>query len=99
VIHAPIIHPHVLAALAAAGHRSTVLICDAHYAASTAIGPNATVVHLNITAGSPTIPDVLEPLLRTVAVEHAHKSNPPPMRCPARCKTASPRCCRSRSRR
>jgi L-fucose mutarotase len=71
MIMAPITHPDILRALAAAGHKSTVLITDAHYAAATAVGPNAVTVHLNLTAGRPTIPEVLDAVLAMVVVEHA----------------------------
>jgi L-fucose mutarotase len=71
MIKGTITHPQILQALATAGHKSTVLIADAHYAAATAVGPNAHIVHLNLTAGAPTIPDVLRAVLDTVVVEHA----------------------------
>lgn len=69
MINGQIIHPRIIAALAAAGHRSTVLIADAHYAASTAVGPNATLVHLNLEAGSPTIPHVVELVAAMIPIE------------------------------
>jgi L-fucose mutarotase len=69
MINGRIIHPTIIAALAAAGHRSTVLITDAHYAASTGVGHNATLVHLNLEAGTPTIPRVVELVAATVPVE------------------------------
>lgn len=71
MIKSTITHPEILHRLAAAGHKSTVLIADAHYAAATAVGPNARTVHLNLTAGTPTIPEVLDAVLATVVVEHA----------------------------
>jgi L-fucose mutarotase len=60
VINGRIIHPTILSALAAAGHRSTILVSDAHYAATTAVGVNAAVVRLNLEKGTPTIPHVVE---------------------------------------
>ena len=78
MIKTAITHPDVLRALAAAGHKSTVLLADAHYATSTATGANATIVHLNLTPGTPTIPDVLAAVLKTVVVEHATQIQPSP---------------------
>jgi L-fucose mutarotase len=69
MINGRIIHPRIIAALAAAGHRSTVLITDAHFAASTAVGSNATLVHLNLEAGSPTVPHVVELVAATIPIE------------------------------
>ncbi len=71
MIKTTITHPDIIQALAAAGHKATVLIADAHYAASTTVGANASTVHLNLTAGRPEIPEVLDAVLATVAVEHA----------------------------
>jgi len=39
-------HPEILAALASAGHGSTVLLADGHYPAATAAGPHAITVAL-----------------------------------------------------
>lgn len=64
-------NPPMLAALAAAGHGSTVLITDGHYPAKTAVGRNAVTVHLNLEAGVPTVPAVLATVLDTVAIECA----------------------------
>ena len=47
-----LLHPGILAALAAAGHGSLVLVTDANYPATTTRGPNAAVVHLDLTPGS-----------------------------------------------
>lgn len=69
MIKGRLIHPDILRGLAGAGHGSTVLVCDAHYPAGTATGPNADVVHLNLEAMRPTVPEVLAVLLDTVHVE------------------------------
>lgn len=61
----------MLAALAAAGHGSTVLITDGHYPAKTAVGRNAITVHLNLEAGAPTVPAVLAAVLDSVPIERA----------------------------
>lgn len=65
-----ITHPDVLYALAAAGHKATILVADARYAASTATGPNATVVHLNLSHGAPTIQHVIALLAASVPIEN-----------------------------
>lgn len=71
MITAKLTHPGIIAALAAAGHGSTVLLTDGHYPAKTAVGPNSHTVHLNLTSGSPTVPEVLSVLLETIPVERA----------------------------
>ncbi|MBK8462242.1 MAG: RbsD or FucU transport [Nigerium sp.] len=76
MIRGTITHPDVIAALARAGHKSTVLITDIHYAAATCVGPNARTVFLNLTAGKPTIPEVLQAVQATVVVEHATLMQP-----------------------
>jgi len=76
VLNNRLIHPVILAALARAGHGSTVLIADGHYPAGTAVGVNATTVHLNLEAGVPTVPAVLSVLLETVPVEKVTRIQP-----------------------
>ncbi len=71
MIRASLTHPEMIAALAAAGHGSTVLLTDGHYPAKTAVGPNTQTVHLNLTSGSPTVPEVLSVVLETIPVERA----------------------------
>jgi L-fucose mutarotase len=71
-------HPEILAALAAAGHGSRVLIADGHYPVSTAVHPRAARVALNLTPDRPTVPEVLEVLLDAVVVEAATVMQPPP---------------------
>jgi L-fucose mutarotase len=71
-------HPEILSSLAAAGHGSTVLITDGHYAARTAIGPNASRVYLNLTADWPRVTDVLRLVLGAVEVEAATMIRPSP---------------------
>jgi L-fucose mutarotase len=71
MIKARLTHPEMIAALAAAGHGSTVLITDGHYPAKTAVGPSSQTVHLNLTSGSPTVPEVLSVVLETIPVERA----------------------------
>lgn len=71
-------HPEILSSLAAAGHGSTVLITDGHYAARTAVGPNASRVYLNLTADWPRVTDVLRLVLGAVEVEAATMIQPSP---------------------
>ncbi|MEL0626159.1 RbsD/FucU domain-containing protein [Salinibacterium amurskyense] len=69
MISAPIIHPPILSALAAAGHKSTIMIADAHFAAATTAGRRATVAYLNFTEGTPLTSDVLATLMQMVPFE------------------------------
>ncbi len=70
-------HPDILAALASAGHGSTVLLADGHYPASTAAGPNAVTVPLNLAPGTVTVTEVLELLVDAVAIESVAVMVPP----------------------
>ncbi len=72
-----LIHPQMLAALARAGHGATVLLADGHYPASTAVGPNADVVHLNLTPGVLDVPAVLNQLRTAAPWEAATVMVPP----------------------
>jgi L-fucose mutarotase len=69
MINARIIHPVIIGALASAGHGSTILVADAHYAVSTTIGANADVVFLNLESGLPSITRVVELISGMVAIE------------------------------
>lgn len=69
MINTPITHPEILGALAATGHRSKVLVADAHYAAATAVGTRAKVVYLNLEPGSPSITRVVELVSAMVPIE------------------------------
>ena len=66
-----LLHPEILAALAGAGHGSTVLLADGHYPASTAVGRQARTVYLNLTPGVLDVSSVLDVLLRTIPIETA----------------------------
>ncbi|MGW0858442.1 RbsD/FucU domain-containing protein [Streptomyces sp. NPDC002690] len=72
-----LLHPGMLEALAGAGHGARVLLTDGHYPASTAVGPRARIVHLNVAPGLLDVPPVLDVLLRTVPVESAQVMVPP----------------------
>jgi L-fucose mutarotase len=70
-------HPQILAALAAAGHGSEVLITDGHYPVSTAAGHHAIRVFLNLESGRPTVPEVLAVLIDAIPLEAATTMQPP----------------------
>ena len=72
----PLIHPPLLAALAAAGHGGRVLIADANYSHSTNVNPAAALIHLNLRPGLVTVDQVLEPVLAAVPVEDATVMRP-----------------------
>ena len=57
-----LIHPEINGILGGAGHHSKVLIADGNYPATTKLGPNAHVVHLNLAPGLLTVSQVLEVL-------------------------------------
>lgn len=71
MINHTLVHPEILSALASAGHGSTVLVADANYPFRTVVGPNATVVYLNLRPGLVGAEDVLEALVSAVVVESA----------------------------
>lgn len=71
-----LLHPHILEALASAGHGSRVLITDANYPASTCVGENADLVYLGLAPGKPTVTEVLDILLTAIAVEDAAVMTP-----------------------
>ncbi len=67
-----LIHPEINAILARAGHHAKVLIADGNYPASSTMGPNGTLVSLNLSPGVPTCTQVLEALLDAVPIEAAN---------------------------
>ena len=71
MLKSQLFHPEILAALGRAGHGSKILIADGNYPASTTLGPNARLVHLNLAPGKMTITDVLAALLTSIPVEEA----------------------------
>ena len=64
-----LIHPEINAILGRAGHHAKVLIADGNYPASTKKGPNAQVIHLNLSPGCVTVAQVLRALLSAVPVD------------------------------
>jgi len=69
VLKHQLIHPEINAILAAAGHHGKVLIADGNYPASSKLGPNARLVHLNLMPGVLTCNQVLEAVLSALPVE------------------------------
>lgn len=72
----PLVHPPLLAALAACGHGGKVLLADANYSHGTNVYPDATTIYLNLRPGLLTVHQVLEPLLQAVPVEAADVMTP-----------------------
>jgi len=71
VLKSHLLHPEILAALGRAGHGSKILIADGNYPASTTLGPNARLVHLNLAPGKMTVTEVLETLTTAIPIEQA----------------------------
>ena len=79
-----LIHPEILAALAAAGHGSQVLVSDGNFPHATATPPGAQRVWLNLSPGRVTVTEVLEAVAATVPLEAAavmrpHDAEAPPV--------------------
>jgi L-fucose mutarotase len=72
-----LLHPDILAALAASGHFSQVLIADGNFPVAGNRGPNARIVHLNLAPGILDTVTVLDVLLETVPVQSATVMEPP----------------------
>ncbi len=64
-----LIHPQINAILGRAGHHARILIADGNYPASSAIGPRAELVSLNLMPDVVTCTQVLQALLSAVPVE------------------------------
>ncbi len=69
MLKSELIHPEISQIIAAAGHSSRILIADGNYPASSAIGPGARLVSLNLAPGLVTVAQVLRVLLTAVPVE------------------------------
>jgi L-fucose mutarotase len=67
-----LIHPKINEVLGRAGHHARVLIADGNYPASSALGPRAELVSLNLSPGIVTCTQVLEALLSAIPVERAN---------------------------
>lgn len=71
MLRSSLTHPTILAALASAGHGSTVLIADGNFPFSTAPYPAAPVVFLNLAPGLVTVTDVLQAVVPVIPIEAA----------------------------
>ncbi|MEZ6060265.1 MAG: RbsD/FucU family protein [Planctomycetaceae bacterium] len=69
MLRSELIHPKISEVVAQAGHSSKILIADGNYPASSAIGPKAQLVSLNLAPGIVTVAQVLKVLLAAVPVE------------------------------
>ena len=67
-----LLHPEILAALAAAGHGSRVLIADGNYALATNTSDRARRVFLNLAPDLVRVTDVLGVLAEAIPIEAAH---------------------------
>ncbi len=63
MLKTPLLHPDILAIAARCGHHAKILIADGNYPASTAKGPNAQQVCLQLIPGVPTVAQVLRALM------------------------------------
>ena len=68
----PLIHPQICEVLAQAGHHAKVLIADGNYPVSTKRGPNAEVVHLNLSPGVVSCNQVLRALVEAMPIQAAN---------------------------
>ncbi len=69
MLKSELIHPQISQIIAQAGHSSKILIADGNYPASSAIGPGASLVSLNLAPGLVTVSQVLRVLLTAIPVE------------------------------
>lgn len=69
MLYSELIHPKISEVVARAGHSAKILIADGNYPASSAIGPKAELVSLNLAPGLVTVAQVLKVLLSAVPVE------------------------------
>lgn len=72
MLRSKLIHPKILEVLAKAGHHAKILIADGNYPASSARGPHAEVVSLNLMPGVPLVNQVLEAVLSAIPIEAAN---------------------------
>ncbi len=76
MIRGKLIHPEILAALASAGHGSTVLISDGNFPHATAPSIEAPRVYLNLSPGFLTVSQVLDVLVEAIPIERAALMDP-----------------------
>lgn len=75
MVKGTIIHPQILAAVAACGHGDKVLIADGNYPLASKTG-TAEKVYLGLKPGCPTVPDVLAALQTIINIEKAEVMDP-----------------------
>jgi len=78
VLKLPVIHPVLLAALARAGHGSTILIADGNYPHETGAARSAERVYLNLRPGLLTVAQALDAVNEVVPLERAQVMRPDP---------------------
>ncbi|USO00358.1 MAG: RbsD or FucU transport [Phycisphaeraceae bacterium] len=76
MLKGPLVHPELLAALAAAGHGSRILISDFNYPHATRLGPNAQLVFANFAPGLVRATDILACIAQSVPIEAAGVMQP-----------------------
>ena len=69
MLKSELIHPEISGIIAKAGHSSKILIADGNYPASSAIGPGAELVSLNLTPGLLIVSQVFRVLLTAIPIE------------------------------
>jgi L-fucose mutarotase len=67
-----LIHPKINEVLGLAGHHAKILIADGNYPASSAIGPKAELISLNLMPGVVNCTQVLEALVSAIPIETAN---------------------------
>lgn len=67
-----LIHPQINEVLGRAGHHAKILIADGNYPASSAIGPKAQLISLNLMPGVVTVNQILQALLSAIPIEAAN---------------------------
>lgn len=72
----PVIHPPLLAALAQAGHGSTILIADGNYPHLTGARRDAERIYLNFVPGQLTVLQILAGISQIIPVERARVMTP-----------------------
>jgi L-fucose mutarotase len=77
MLYSELIHPQISEIVARAGHSARILIADGNYPASSAIGPRAELVSLNLAPGLVSVAQVLKVLLTAVPIEAVHTMGMP----------------------
>lgn len=71
-----LIHPKINEVLGRAGHHGKILIADGNYPASSATGPNAELVSLNLMPGVISCAQALQAVLSAIPIERANTMMP-----------------------